>query len=233
MSKKKPIKKPAASASAAYLTDNRVAEIRVVDIGMVTPRYPDPADNPNKMEPERFELLVKAIGQEGFLQPLLVTQRENDYLIEDGHHRLEAARRAGLKQVSIAITHATKAQDEARAKLLGLGMNRLRGELDLRLASDIIREVQDALSLETPEVSILTGFTEEELLSLLKNTDDIDLEDEGAGEMGDTLPNDVLTFLLEIQFADREEFKLAKKRLKKLGNGNMATGLMIALAEDE
>jgi ParB-like chromosome segregation protein Spo0J len=229
MSKKKATAQPA----GAHLEDNRVAEIRVVDIERVTPRYPDPADNPNKMEPERFDLLVKAIAQEGFLQPLLVTQRENDYLIEDGHHRLDAALKAGLKQVSIAITHAAKPQDEARAKLLGLGMNRLRGELDLRLASDIIREVQDALSLETLEVSILTGFTEEELLSLLKDTDDIDLEDESASEVGDTLPDDALVFLLELQFGDREQFKLAKRRLKKLGGGNMTTGLMIALAEDE
>jgi len=225
MSKKKAPKQPA--ASAAHLESNRIAEIRVVDIELVTPRYSDPADNPNKMEPERFDLLVKAIAQEGFLQ------RASDYLIEDGHHRLDAARIAGLKQVSIAITHAAEAKDEPRAKLLGLGMNRLRGELDLRIASDIIREVQDALSLTIPDVSILTGFTEDELLSLLKADDDLDLESEGAGDVADTLPEDGLTFLLEIQFTDRDDFKLAKKRLRKLGGGNMATGLLIALAEDD
>ena len=207
-----------------------VAEHRVVDTDTLVPRYENESDNPNHMEPEKYALLVNAISQEGFLQPILVTPMEDGRLrIEDGHHRWWAAKQVGLPQVSVSI----KKTGAERAMLLGIGMNRLRGELDLGTTADIIRAVQESLSLEMPEVSMLTGFTAEELETLLSdsNTPEEILE-EGAGSMQDIEVEEGKTYLLEISFSDREEFKLAKRKLRKLGGGNLATGVLVALGED-
>ena len=216
---------------------NEIAETKIVDVDKLLPRYADQETNPNRMEPEKYDLLVRAIQQEGFLQPILVTpisDKKGHWRIEDGHHRWWAAKQAGLKQVSISIK---KIEEDllvaGQAMLIGIGMNRLRGELDLGIAADIIREVQNALSMSIPDVSVLTGFTEEELSTLLSNnTEPEEILNDGAGAVNDVEVEEGKTFVLEISFEDREQYKLAKRKLRRLGKGTLSVGLMIALGED-
>lgn len=214
-----------------------IAEIQVVNIDSLVPRYADPETNPNRMEAEKYDLLVRAIQQEGFLQPILVTAVEGEkgkWRIEDGHHRWWAAKQTGMKEVSVCIKKMDADLLQAgQAMLIGIGMNRLRGELDLSVATDIIREVQEALSLTIPDVSVLTGFTEDELSTLLATqSDPEEILEEGAGAVADVEVEDGKTYLLEINFSDRDEFKLAKRKLRKLGKGDLAVGLLVALGEE-
>ena len=95
--------------------------------------------NPNVMEPEQYGMLVEAIRKVGFLQPLLVRRTNGTVTCIDGHHRLRAAREVGLKTVPCVTVDA--GDDQVTA--LRLGMNRLRGELNLALvAKDIFALVE-------------------------------------------------------------------------------------------
>lgn len=212
---------------------NGIAETRVVDIDDLVPRH-DADSNPNRMEPEKYDLLVRSIQREGFLQPILVTEDGDRWRIEDGHHRYLAAKQAGLRSVSISIKRMdSKLLEAGQAMLIGIGMNRLRGELDLAVTTDIIRDVQEALALSIPDVSALTGFTEDELNTLLASSDTPEeILENGAGAISDALEDDGKTYLLEINFTDREQFKLAKRKLRKLGKGDLSVGLIVALGED-
>lgn len=224
-------KKKQAPVSSA----GKVATMLLVGIDTLVPKYGDQHSNPNKMDPERYSALVTAIKEEGFLQPILVTLEANGrYRIEDGHHRWWAARQLGLTEVSIVVKEEISV---ARATLLGIGMNRLRGELDLSTTVDVIREAQAVIDFTMVEISTLTGFTEDELQMLLEETTAESILEDGAGAL-DEVRDDVeveqqKTYTLELTYTDREVFKRVKRRLKKLGGGDMAHGVVVALAEDE
>jgi len=214
-----------------------------VPIDTLVPRYATRAENPNRMDEDRFVLLKQAIAEEGFLQPILVTDlpdvpaatRERldgpCFRIEDGHHRWWAAKEAGAREVLIVIRSNIV---EARARLLGIGMNRLRGEVDLTAAAQVIGEAQALLDLQPMELSMLTGFSTVELDTLLGTSEDVsDILDEGAQDVSDEDKHAAnVTFVLEISFVDREKFKLAKRALRKAGKGDMMRGLLALLGEE-
>lgn len=211
-------------------------ESREVVVADLIPRYAGRTDNPNRMDDERFALLVEAIRAEGFLQPILVTPTaDGRFRIEDGHHRWLAAREVGLKSVPAVVLHADP--HSSRAVLLGLGMNRLRGELNLSSAAMLISEAQAELALPMPEMSILTGFTADEIETLLgsvgDDVPDLVLDDSATTiERTERAADSEKVYELTIKFTDRDQFKLAKRKLRKLGKGDMAFGVLVALGED-
>jgi DNA modification methylase len=70
-------------------------DIRIVDIDSLVP---NPKNN-NKHPPEQIERLAKLIKYQGFRNPLVVSNRSGFVLC--GHGRIEAARKAGLKEVPV------------------------------------------------------------------------------------------------------------------------------------
>lgn len=221
-------------------TTGALAPVLTVACGDLVPRYADAASNPNRMEAEKYAMLLAAIRDEGFLQPILVTRLPNGkYRIEDGHHRWWAARELGLTEVSVCVKEYAGAKENPRATLLGIGMNKLRGELDLSTTVDVIREVQDILDgIELPEISALTGFTTEELELLLEDPTDPAglLDDSGSAidevEREERKDSDKV-YTLELKFTDKDQFKLVKRKLRKLGSGDLAHGVVVALGEDD
>jgi ParB-like chromosome segregation protein Spo0J len=211
--------------------NDTLLQLRLDEVGL---RYADLESNPNKMEDDKFDLLTAMIKEEGFLQPVLVTRTATGYRIEDGHHRYWAAKRAGLETITGVLLDEANAQ---RSMLVGLGMNRLRGELELNSAADIIQEVQAILNLPMEEVAVLSGFTVSELDALLAthldSGDDI-LANAGKDIHGDDDENrPPAIYTLEIPFEDVDTFRLAKRKLKKMGKGNLCAGLMTALGEED
>jgi len=209
--------------------------------------------NPNKMEPEQYAMLVEAIRQVGFLQPILVRplgvslpngqelSAKNaqllgglhavQYRVVDGHHRLRAAKELGLAQVPCVIVE----KDDEEAVALALGMNRLRGELDLaQTAQSLEVLVQKGWTLGDLTI---TGFSADEIADLLRSlrTDEVDVMAQAieASDAEDEPDEKAKIFSIEIQFTDRAEFKRAKKGLKKAAgkSGDLAKGLLRLLGE--
>lgn len=191
------------------------------------------ADNPNKMSDEDFELLVHSIGEVGFLQPILVRASaagEDLWDVVDGNHRSKAARKAGLKEVSAVEWDGS---DEMRVALQ-LGMNRLRGEVNLGMAAHALSTLAEA-GWSASQMT-LTGFSTDEIGTLLKSMQ-TDAEDVLAGSIGsaDTEPAPPETaagpFTLELKFASAEDMQRAKRALRrKAGKGReLGEGLLVLL----
>src|SRR5690606_38836467 len=121
---------------------------------------PDPA-NPRRISDAQLEALTKGVRQFGFVQPVLA--RREDKTVIGGHQRLTAARRLGYKTVPVYFLDVSLEQ----ARLLNLSLNKISGEWDQDL---LARLLADLKPVEEVDLS-LSGFSEDELLKLLKGLD--------------------------------------------------------------
>ena len=190
-------------------------------------------NNPNRMEVEKYGLLVKAIERFGFLSPILIRQHTEEktpyeYQVIDGHHRLRAAQDLKLAQIPAVLVKS----DDDEMNALQIGMNRLRGELDLSMTSQIMLELKNN-NWSIEDLSHL-GFLPEELDVMLSTEVDLEefpasIEAPADGAVSDT------PFLLEVEFESHEDFKEAKRKLKKAAGktGTLADGLLRILRGEE
>lgn len=187
------------------------------------------ARNPNKMTDEQFTGLREGIRREGFVQPMLVLKLDvGGYEIIDGHHRTRAASELGYTSVPCVVVENMPPD---RVEALRLAMGRLRGDTDLSVASQIITEL--SASGWSPEMLMYTGFASDEideLLSAGRDTTGTDLLDNPNVDVPDpeAPPGE---YVLELRFQARDEFAAAKRQLKKLGGGDMTTGLLRILGD--
>jgi hypothetical protein len=118
---------------------------------------PDPA-NPRRISEEELDALTRSIRAWGFVEP--VVARRDDALVVGGHHRLVAARLAGLTSVPVVWLDISAQQ----AHLLGLALNRISGAWDEQLLARLLADLKAA-----PEVDVsLTGFGEDEVKDLMR-----------------------------------------------------------------
>lgn len=210
-----------------------------------------PADtNPNVMDEAHYRALVAGIRVEGFLQPILVREVLDSelgtapkggapvYEIVDGHHRVRAAEEVGMVAVPAVIAAPGMSADAAR--LQAIGMNKRRGELDLTEVGRAFADLHgEGWSVEA---LALTGFSPNEVGDLLRSVSqdvdkalakDISIPADSFENEDEPEPS-AKPFLLEILFTSREDFKAAKKGLKRAaGKGkDLARGLMVLLGED-
>lgn len=193
--------------------------------------------NANEMDPDTYASLVasmKLLGPD--LQPPLVVPEVGPgsaldktyqpgltgrYHIVDGHHRIDAAREAGYTDMLVAVADL----DEGERSLLGLGMNRMRGNLNLTTASEVLTGLVD--EGVDRALLVLSGFSEGETTTLLAaGTDD--------GPTPELPPDDPepdrppAPFLLEVTFTSREDLKEVRRAIKRAaGKGReLAEGLL-------
>lgn len=215
---------------------------RVAILNLETKLLLKAADNPNRMEKAQFERLVEAIETMGFLQPILVRPLAGHsgpavgYRVIDGHHRLAAAERLGMTHVPSVVVQS----EEDEELVLRIGMNRLRGELDL---TGVGKALQDLVSQGwgVEDLSI-TGFSEGEVNDLLASVSQSVSALQAAVEVPaqaeyEVIEDDVETkvFELKLTFRNREELKLVKRVLRRAGGKekDMAAGLLNLLGEDK
>jgi ParB/RepB/Spo0J family partition protein len=176
----------------------------------------DDTNNPNVMEEEEERALVKVIKDTGMVQPILVTSdgaTPETYTIVDGHHRADAAAEAGIDKVLAVVFDGSSAQRKA----LTLSMNKIRGKIDLNKAKDIIIDLRDTWNYDLEQLE-MTGFTKEELETLLSFKADLDAEDIMEDPIAPPAEEDEgieKIFLLELTFQTSEQLKLARRALKK------------------
>lgn len=217
-----------------------VVSIAVTSIGQVP-------GNPNVMDPDEYALLKETIRRVGFLQPILVRPvakgeakklgvPKDGYVLVDGEHRLTAGTELGMAEVPAVVVE--EGADIGQA--LRIGMNRLRGRLDLTTVS---RELDDLLrqsQRDPAELQWLTGFTTVEIDQLVRKASQHDVDDllqqtnVPSGDAPDIEDNAPRSFALRIVFeseADRATVRAAL--LRAAGpDGTMAAGLL-ALAKGE
>lgn len=194
-------------------------------------------ENANRMDEDRLHTLAAAIERFGFQQPVLLRHttegRVDVYHIIDGHHRRRAAIAAGLDKLPAVIVECTDSQ----ARMLQLGMNRLRGEVDLTLAARNIAELTNA-GVGADDL-VLTGFSVQELEALLAaGVPDHAGGDPlaggtitgsgGAGGAGGDIDE---TFTLTLEFGVKGDLARAKRALKRAANGGELSAGLLALID--
>lgn len=204
--------------------------------------------NPNKMTASEFDALVGLMRAEGFLQSILVVPakgKKGKWVIVDGHHRYWAAEVLDKRPVQAMVMKAGTTVD--RASLVGIGMNRIRGEVDISLAGGVMQAAQEANAAWTSEtMSVLTGYSQDEIdavtASAMSDSEDVladlDLMPAASNDKDDDLDDGSVNakpFVLEIAFRNKEDMRLARRKLRKAAGASkdLARGLLSILGEDE
>lgn len=197
----------------------------------MAPSRIDPSpNNPNRMEPERYAALVENMRRFGFLQPALIRANPKDrkrFISCDGHHRVQAATEIGFASIPVVVAQMT----EEEANALQIGMNRLRGELDLSATASILDSLKEA-GWGAADLGVL-GFSLEEVGDLLSSLDsDPDILPQSIDAPDDDAPPS--RFVLELEFDSAEQMRAAKRALKRAaGKGEpLSRGLLRLLADD-
>lgn len=198
-------------------------EIQIVDIDSL---IPNPKNN-NKHPPEQIERLSKLIEYQGFRNPLVVSNRSGFVLC--GHGRIEAAKKAGLKQVPVmfqdfeneAQEYAYLTSDNAIASWAELDLSAVNTEmLDLGPDFDI-----DLLGIKEFVIEPIEKFED-------KVNGDIDFSPE-IDEKNDYV---VLLFKSKDNFNKAKEkfnLKTVKQNLSKSGIESMETNGLGRIADGD
>ncbi|MBK9119734.1 MAG: ParB/RepB/Spo0J family partition protein [Phycisphaerales bacterium] len=121
------------------------------------------------LDEEEQVSLAQSIAQNGILVPLLGHYEGDALIVDDGHRRLDAARRAGLATVPMLI--AEKAPTPAERVTLQLLANTQRQGLKVTEHARAVHELMQATGWSAAEVSLRLGRpspgTISKLLSLL------------------------------------------------------------------
>jgi len=192
-------------------------------------------NNPNVMGDADVATLAKAMGKFGNLQPILVATNgapTGRFRIVDGHHRSAAARLAGRDVVDAIVLPADYPPEDER--MLRISMNRLRGELDLGIVSEVIA----AMHAEGTSIDdlLLSGYSADELDALIRAASDAPTGEELMGQSmtnPDTAPAAATSFVLEVPFATKAEMARAKRAMKRAASGALlGTGLLSLIEGD-
>tara|TARA_R100000234_G_scaffold107390_1_gene78423 strand:- start:253 stop:864 length:612 start_codon:yes stop_codon:yes gene_type:complete len=148
-------------------------KIEEVDIDSLKPA----SYNPRNIDSEEMESLKRSLKQFGFVDPAIIRKKDN--MIIGGHQRIEAAKALGWETAPVIIMDVS-AND---AKLLNVALNKISGDWDDVKLANLLKELKYDNSVD----ELLTGFTEEELDTLLWDLGQDDLDEELREEDPDKL----------------------------------------------
>lgn len=168
-------------ARAGGLGKGMAALLSVADASEEAQNYfvcPIEQIRPNKNQPrksfsqEKLEELAASIREQGIIQPLVVTRKENYFEIIAGERRWRAAQKAGLHEVPVVIREAS----ENNVLELALIENIQRQDLNAIEEAQAYRSLVDHLNISQEDVAKRVGknrTTVTNSLRLLKLPDEI------------------------------------------------------------
>lgn len=104
--------------------------------------------NPNRQSDHDFELLLRSIEEDGFTQPVIIT---NDDIIVDGEHRWRAGCSLGMKHIPVVRVNMSAEQ----ARISTIRHNRARGSHDIELEAEVLRDLQKLGALDWAQDSLM------------------------------------------------------------------------------
>jgi ParB-like chromosome segregation protein Spo0J len=154
--------------------------------------------NPAKYNPRKdlklgdtdYEKLLRSVEEFGYVEPVIWNKRTGN--IVGGHQRFKILRQLGYTEIQCVVLDI----DEQRENALNVALNKIGGEFDSELLSNLLRELD-----ESGFDVRLTGFEDEEISKLFASTgnqpggvseDDFDAEKEAERiENPITQPGDI------------------------------------------
>ena len=168
--------------------------------------------NANEMTPDQFNKLKKHIERTDKYPSLIVLEHGDDYVLLDGHNRLQILKELGKDSVWCEIWQV----DDKSANLLLATLNRLHGVDDTRKRVRLIKELYDGFEGDEELLMRLLPESEKTLDTLLK------MSDENIEDIVGNL--EVERGMVESQLADvygPEEAEKMSKVYKNIDAGKM------------
>jgi ParB/RepB/Spo0J family partition protein len=147
----------------------RLEKLNIVYVGIdsITPNE----YNPNRQSEHDFDLLKKSMSEDGFTQPIIV--HEPTKRIVDGEHRWRASRDLGYEQIPVVFVNMT----EEQMRIATLRHNRARGDEDIELTAQVLRDLQELGALDWAQDSL--QMSDDEINRMIE---DVDVPEALAGD---------------------------------------------------
>lgn len=134
-------------------------EIQKISVEQINPATYNPRKNLKPGDSE-YEKLRRSIEEFGYVEPIIWNQQTGN--IVGGHQRFKVLVQMGSKEVDCVVVDI----DEQREKALNVALNKVSGEWDIPLLTDLLQE------LDTSGFDVsLTGFELTELNALFGEPD--------------------------------------------------------------
>ncbi|EFS7178411.1 ParB N-terminal domain-containing protein [Escherichia coli] len=125
--------------------------------------------NPNIMAPGEKRLLKQSLEQDGFTQPVVVSEEKDHYLVVDGYHRQLLGRGGGTEKRLrgwLPVTCINPERKGPAARITAtIRHNRARGKHQITSMSDIVRDLS-RLGLSDERICTELGMDQDEVLRL-------------------------------------------------------------------
>lgn len=145
----------------------RELKVVYVDVGDLKPN----TYNPNRQSDHDFELLLKSMEEDGFTQPIVALKKNK--MIVDGEHRWRAAQTLGYTAIPVVFVNMT----EEQMRISTLRHNRARGQEDLGLTANVLKDLQELGAIDWAQDSLMMSDVEMDRL-----LEDVSAPDAMAGE---------------------------------------------------
>jgi len=130
--------------------------------------------NARVMEGDKFQLLQKTIGKDKRLESLPLVAFKDDshgeFQIISGHHRVRAARMAGLQYIFCLVDESSLSEDRIKSKQLA--HNSIQGHDDVQTLKEIFESIEDI------EAQIDSGISAKDIMKGISaiNIDEMSVE---------------------------------------------------------
>lgn len=96
--------------------------------------------NPNVQDEQLFKKEIESIKAHGFLDPILVREKDEIYEIVDGEHRYKACKELDYEEI---IIESLGEISDGEAKVLTIKLNNLRGQDDILKRAAILKQLSE------------------------------------------------------------------------------------------
>jgi len=136
------------TGSATELAESNYRTIALIDI------KPNPVQPRHDFDAEKLNELALSLRENGLMQPLIVSKKENGYVLVAGERRFRAANMAGLTEIPVVVVEA----DDDRRKLeLALIENVQRENLNALELAQAYKRLMDDCQLTQNDVAMRVG----------------------------------------------------------------------------
>ena len=133
-------------------------DIRKIPVKELNPAKYNPRKNLKPGDPE-YQKLKRSISEFGYVEPIIWNKRTGN--IVGGHQRYKVLLDLGYGEVDCVVLDI----DEQKEKALNVALNKITGEFDIPLLTDLLKDINDSGF----DVS-LTGFDADEIDTLFRDS---------------------------------------------------------------
>lgn len=135
-------------------------QIEKIEINKLNPAKYNPRKDLKPGDAE-YEKLKRSIDEFGYVEPIIWNKKTGNII--GGHQRYKILKNMGLPEVECVILDL----DEVKEKALNVALNKIGGEFDIPLLTDLLKDLSDSDFDAT-----LTGFDLAEIDELFSKSDD-------------------------------------------------------------